>query len=98
MAIERIGAVIRQMAEAWLPSVTGLGWPHWLALAFASFVLMPLACRVAAVWAAGEATHWSTARRDSAGLAPDPATTLEPVIQFYAARTWGWRGIIGVHS
>ena len=42
--------------------------------------------------------HWSQARWDSAGLAPDPATTPEAVIQVYAARTWGWKGIFGVHS
>src|SRR4051794_11003926 len=52
--------------------------------------------RVAAVWASDQ-PHWSTARWDSAGLAPDPAAHPEPIIQFYAARTWGWRGIFGVH-
>src|SRR5262249_43068093 len=52
----------------------------------------------AVVASTGEAKHWSHARWDSAGLAPDPATTREPVIQFYVARTWGWRGIFGVNS
>jgi hypothetical protein len=42
--------------------------------------------------------HWSQARWDSAGLAPDPATTPEALVQVYAARTWGWKGIFGVHS
>ena len=42
--------------------------------------------------------HWSEARWDSAGLAPDPATTPEPVIQVYAARAWGWKGVFAVHS
>jgi hypothetical protein len=40
---------------------------------------------------------WS-ARRDSSQQAPDPATTPEPVIQIYAARARGWRGILGVHT
>ena len=31
-------------------------------------------------------------------LAPDPATTPEAVIQVYAARAWGWKGIFAVHS
>jgi hypothetical protein len=42
--------------------------------------------------------HWSEARWDSAGLAPDPAATTEPVVQVYAARAWGWKGIFAVHT
>ena len=41
---------------------------------------------------------WRTASRESSGLAPDVATTKEPVIQVYAARTYGWRGAFGVHT
>ncbi len=55
------------------------------------------------VWSAGVVQggaprHWSEARWDSAGLAPDPATTPEPVVQVYAARAWGWKGIFATHS
>jgi hypothetical protein len=46
----------------------------------------------------GAVKHWSQARWDSAGLAPDPATTPEAVVQVYAARAWGWKGIFAVHS
>ncbi len=42
--------------------------------------------------------HWSEARWDSAGMAPDPATTPEPVVQVYAARAWGWKGVVAVHT
>ena len=42
--------------------------------------------------------RWWEARRDSSAQAPDPATTPEAVIQVYAARTVGWRGVFGVHS
>jgi len=42
--------------------------------------------------------QWWSASRESAGIAPDPRTTPEPVIQVYAARTVGWRGYIGVHT
>jgi len=35
---------------------------------------------------------------EASGQAPDPAATLEPVIQVYAARTVGWRGLVGVHT
>src|SRR4051812_16128755 len=33
-----------------------------------------------------------------AGPAPDPATTREPVVQVYGARTMGLKGIFGVHT
>ena len=41
---------------------------------------------------------WRTASREPVGLAPDPATTPEPVIQVYAARALGWKGLFGVHT
>jgi len=41
---------------------------------------------------------WYEARRDPTGLAPDPATTSEAVIQVYAARAVSWRGIFSVHT
>lgn len=42
--------------------------------------------------------NWREARRDSSEQAPDPATTPEAVIQVYAARTVGWKGVLGVHT
>lgn len=48
--------------------------------------------------APGGSADWRTASREPVGLAPDPATTPEAVVQVYAARTWGWRGYFGVHS
>ncbi|MDX1540278.1 MAG: DUF3750 domain-containing protein [Geminicoccaceae bacterium] len=41
---------------------------------------------------------WSETRWDSVGLAPPPALTPEPVLQVYAARTFGWKGVFAVHS
>jgi hypothetical protein len=41
---------------------------------------------------------WRTASREPVGLAPDPALHPEAVVQVYAARTVGWRGVFGVHS
>jgi hypothetical protein len=41
---------------------------------------------------------WYEARRDATGLAPDPATTAEAVIQVYAARAVAWRGACAVHT
>jgi hypothetical protein len=44
------------------------------------------------------AADWRNASHEPVGLAPDPATTPEAVVQVYAARTWGWRGTFGVHT
>jgi hypothetical protein len=41
---------------------------------------------------------WYEASRDPTGLAPDPATTPEAVIQVYAARAVSWRGVFSVHT
>jgi hypothetical protein len=41
---------------------------------------------------------WYEARRDPTGLAPDPGTTPEAVIQVYAARAVSWRGMFSVHT
>jgi hypothetical protein len=43
-------------------------------------------------------SDWRTASREPAGLAPDPATTSEAVVQVYAARAVRWRGYFGVHT
>lgn len=43
-------------------------------------------------------TDWRTASRESAGIAPNPATNREAVLQVYAARAWGWRGWFAVHT
>jgi hypothetical protein len=64
-------------------------------LAVALFVI-PLAISVATHTPA--AATWYTASREPTGLAPDPALFREPVIQVYAARTFGWRGAFGIHS
>ena len=43
-------------------------------------------------------TNWWELERGPSGQAPDPATTSEPVVQVYAARTVGLRGLIAVHT
>ena len=50
------------------------------------------------VVARGGVTDWRTASRAPVGLAPDPATTPEAVVQVYAARAVRWRGYFGVHT
>jgi hypothetical protein len=46
----------------------------------------------------GGGVPWYEARRDATGLAPDPATTPEAVVQVYAARAVAWRGALAVHT
>lgn len=46
----------------------------------------------------GAGADWRTASREPLGIAPDPATTPEAVVQVYGARAWGWRGYFGVHT
>ena len=45
-----------------------------------------------------QARDWRTASRQSAGIAPDPATTTEAVLQIYGADAWGWRGWFAIHT
>jgi Protein of unknown function (DUF3750) len=41
---------------------------------------------------------WRTASHRSVGLAPEPATHPEAIVQVYASRAFGWRGAFGVHT
>jgi hypothetical protein len=38
------------------------------------------------------------ASREPAGIAPNPATSREAVLQVYGASAWGWRGWFAVHT
>ena len=42
--------------------------------------------------------HWSDASHAATGLAPVPAQFRGAVVQAYAARTWGLRGGVAVHT
>src|SRR5439155_5754176 len=44
------------------------------------------------------AQDWRSASQERVGLAPDPVTTRDAIIQVYAARVVGWRGVFGVHT
>ncbi len=59
-----------------------------------------LACAVAIAAAAYARANsdWRSASREPAGLAPDAALHPEAVVQVYAARAFGWRGVFGVHT
>jgi hypothetical protein len=62
-------------------------------LLFAGLTVVALLAGRAAV-----AQDWRSASQEPAGLAPDPATYAEAVVQVYGARTWGWKGTFGVHT
>jgi hypothetical protein len=41
---------------------------------------------------------WRTASHRTTGLAPDPATDRDAIVQVYASRAFSWRGAFGVHT
>src|SRR2546428_5547473 len=59
-----------------------------------------LLCRSfsAAVMARAPSRERRTTSRGPVGLAPDPATTAEAVVQVYGDRCSGWLGYFGIHT
>lgn len=45
-----------------------------------------------------QAQYWWNASREPAGIAPDPLTTPEAIVQVYGARAFSWRGYFGIHT
>jgi hypothetical protein len=43
-------------------------------------------------------SNWRTASREPAGIAPDPLTFKNAIIEVYAADAFSWRGWFAVHS
>jgi hypothetical protein len=41
---------------------------------------------------------WSSATRESAGIAPDPVNHEDALIHVYGADAWGWRGWFAIHT
>ena len=61
--------------------------------------LLAVVALAGAVWLKSRTDgDWRTASRESAGIAPDPATTREAVLQVYGADAWGWRGWFAIHT
>ncbi|MFQ5785184.1 MAG: DUF3750 domain-containing protein [Alphaproteobacteria bacterium] len=77
----------KRKGRSWLRRVLGV---------IAALIVLPVLGSVAGVL--GRDYDWRTAPRYSIGIAPDPATTPEAVVQVYTARTFSWRGAFGVHS
>ena len=64
-----------------------------------SFILVAGAVALAAAMVGRvTAQDWRSASQEPVGLAPDPASLREGIIQVYAARVIGWRGVFGVHT
>src|SRR5688572_17621049 len=68
-----------------------------LIVALVSLFLLPMAV-AASLQDRDAGVPWYAARRDASGQAPDPKTIDDAVIQAYAARAVGWRGIFAVHT
>jgi hypothetical protein len=71
-------------------------WLRRLALLFLLLFVGPLS--MAASSSVNLAADWRTASRDSAGIAPRAEDVPGAVVQVYAARTFGWRGALAVHT
>ena len=70
----------------------------WRSLCFPIRRLTTLGALATAWIGAGGRDRLRSGRRTVAGLAPDPATTHEPVVQFYGARCRGLLGFLGMHT
>lgn len=70
--------------------------PRKFPIARLALLLMLVAVAVSAAVRSGG--DWRSASHESAGLAPAVSGTPEAVVQVYAARAWGWRGVFGVHT
>ena len=68
---------------------------HRLRLALFAVVLTAV---TAAASCTSTRSDWRTASREPVGLAPDPAAVREAVVQVYGARTFGAKGLFGVHT
>lgn len=87
--------LVRQRARPHGPGVTLLRIVSLLPVFLVAYV--GLAVAFLHVTSGSGASDWRTASREPVGLAPDPATTPEAVVQVYAARALNWRGYFGVH-
>ncbi len=68
----------------------------WLLAALALLLAGPLL--TLAFGKASMQGDWRTATHRATGLAPDPATYRDAVVQVYASRTFGWRGAFADHT
>lgn len=77
--------------------LTPWGWTKRVALTMLAITILSVAVSFS-MFTRERGVPWYEARRDPSGLAPDPASTREAVIQVYAARAVSWRGSVAVHT
>ena len=70
----------------WRKAITGLA------------VVLAVGAIMTTVVVRNSMADWRTASRESAGIAPDPETSPEAIVQVYGARAYSWRGAFGVHT
>jgi len=58
--------------------------------------LLAVIASVAVSAAVRSGTDWQSASQAPVGLAPAARLTPGAVVQVYAARAWGWRGVFGL--
>ena len=79
-----------------------MNYVKWFSLVYIVVLLLSFGYSYAkASQSKGDAVgqNWSTARRDSALLAPNPTQLSNTaIVQVYAASTYGWRGLFAVHT
>ncbi len=71
-------------------------WLRRLIVGLLAVFVGPLLGSIVSVF--GHSYDWRTAPMDSTGIAPDPATNPEAIVQVYSARAFGWRAAVGVHT
>ena len=69
---------------------------NFVLLMFLVLWLLPLLGSIATF--AGGKADWRTAPRHSIGIAPNPESAPQAVVQVYAAQAFSWRGTFGVHT
>ncbi len=84
--------------ETGRPRRTKRRYAKRIAWGLGAIYLLPLFIAGVIHMLSGPQEPWYRADRSSVGIAPDPSRTPEAVIQVYMARTYGWRGVFGVHT
>lgn len=84
------------MAEATTFAMALSRGVQWLLLLLALLLMGPLF--TLAFGRASVSGDWRTASHRPTGLAPDPASHREAIVQVYAARAFGWRGAFSDHT
>ena len=66
----------------------------WAVIAIAA----PLIVGASLTYARGWPSGWRAADWSSAGVAPNPRTESEAIVQIYGARTGRWKGVFAIHT